>query len=558
MFNCFEQLRNFNNYSNSCLLELVRGRISRRELFKEKPKVNSNIALNYYDGGLVPIPLEGKKALVKWGDFHDTKPSREQVQQWFQQFPDSRIGIITGQVSNLLVLDVDGEEGINQIKDKEVPTTWTVKTPRGGYHYYFNFPEILKDSKTTLAGILPNVDIRGYAGYVVSVNGHKDYSWVVHPADCDIAEVPQWLIDLILNKDKPTTATTTDAQDNGWISTLLQGVPEKGGPCGGRHGALVKLASYYFSRLPIDVASQLIRDWNDKNTPPLNEDELEDQIEDLANRFKSGEYTSNAPEELTAEDEETWSIAEVLEDVPEPEWIVENYIPKSGMVLLCGEAEKGKTWVALDLAIELTRGGKWLGQFATTKSKVLYIDEEKPKAFFKKRLRLLSNGKNYLAPKGSLSFSFQKGMKLDRDRGIKLFISLLEKHQPDVVILDAFADFLTGKENDVTDILKIYDLLKMMRKKYNTTFIVIDHEKQAMMDRQGQVIINEDYVGNDVRGSKSKRNVVDTQLSFKSVDGQIKVFHSKTSWTIRQKPFIISIDDIIKGESTKIEFKGFV
>jgi RecA-family ATPase len=355
-----------------------------------------------------------------------------------------------------------------------------------------------------------------------------------------------------LNKDKAPNTTTTDSANN-WISTLQQGVNT-----GGRHEALVKLASYYFSRLPIDVAAQLIRDWNQKNTPPLNDDELEDQLDDLSHRFESGKYSTNQSQEVTPEDEEIMSMDEVLENVPEPNWIVDNYIPKSGMVLLCGEAEKGKTWVALDLAIELTRGGKWLGQFPTSISKVLYIDEEKPKAFFKKRLRLLGNGKNYKAPKGTLSFSFQKGMKLDRERGIKLFINLLEKHQPDVVILDAFADFLTGKENDVTDILKIYDLLKMMRKKYNTTFIIIDHEKQAMMDRQGNVIINEDYVGNDVRGSKAKRNVVDTQLSFKSIDGQIKVFHSKTSWTIRQKPFIISIDDIVKGESTKIEFKGYV
>jgi hypothetical protein len=513
--------------------------------------MNCSTALEYYDGGLVPIPLEGKKALVQWGEYYNTRPTREQVTQWFKKFPESRIGIITGPVSNLLVLDVDGEEGITQVKNKEIPLTWTVKTPRG-YHYYFNFPTVLKGVKTTLVAILPKVDVRGYAGYVVSVNCYKDYSWIHHPADYDIAEAPQWLIDLLLDKDTTHASTMTDPAFK-WISTLQQGVN-----IGGRHAALVKLASYYFSRLPSDVSAQLIRDWNQKNTPPINDDDLEDQIDDISHRFESGKYCTNQSNEVTPEDEEIMSMDDVLENVPEPSWIVNNYIPKSGMVLLCGEAERGKTWVALDLALELTRGGKWLGQFPTSISRVLYIDEEKPKAFFKKRLRLLGNGKNYKAPKGTLLFSFQKGMKLDKERGIKLFIGLLEKHQPDVVILDAFADFLTGKENDVTDILKIYDLLKAMRKKYNTTFIIIDHEKQATMDRQGNVIINEDYVGNDVRGSKAKRNVVDTQLSFKSVGGQIKVFHSKTSWTIRQRPFIISIDDIVKDESTKIEFKGYV
>lgn len=514
--------------------------------------MSCSIALQYYDSGLMPIPLKDKTALVKWGNYTETRPERNLIRQWFEDHKDARIGIVTGPVSNLLVLDVDGEEGIETIKDKEVPETWTVKTPRGGYHYYFNFPNDLKEAKTTLAGILPSVDVRGKAGYVVSVNGHKDYQWVKDPYSSDLAEAPQWLISLLLDKDKSPKATVQETQ-NHWLSDILQGVGK-----GQRHEALVKLASYYFSRMPGDVAGQHIRDWNEKNDPPIPDNELEDQVQDLQSRFKTGSYVSNFSEEVTEEDEEVMSVSEVLEHVPEPEWIVENYIPKSGMVLLCGEAEKGKTWFALDLAIELTRGGKWLGQFPVKQSKVLYIDEEKPKAFFKKRLRLLSNAKEYTPTSTSLAFSFQKGMKLDRERGIKLFTKLLEKHQPDVVILDAFADFLTGKENDVSDILKIYDLLKMMRKKYNTTFVIIDHEKQAMMDRQGKVIINEEYLGNDVRGSKSKRNVVDTQLSFKMVDGNLKVFHSKTSWTVRQKPFIVGIDDIVKGESTVVQFKGYV
>lgn len=516
--------------------------------------MNSLIALQYYDSGLLPIPLKDKQALIKWGDFTTKRPDRDLVESWFEHFPESRIGLVTGMVSDTLVLDEDGEEGRKSLEGYEIPKTWQVKTPRGGHHYYFSFPKELSEAKTTLANILPKVDVRGNAGYVVSVNGHTDYKWIHSPYDVDLAEAPQWLINLLLNKDKSPKATIEPKQ-NHWLSDILGGVGK-----GQRHEALVKLASYYFSRMPSDVTVQLLHDWNEKNNPPIESTEIESQITDLKNRFKQGSYIStfNKDTQATPEDEEVMSVDEIMEFVPEPEWIMEHYMPKSGFVLLCGEAEKGKTWLALDLAIELTRGGKWLGQFPVKKSKVLYIDEEKPKAFFKKRLKLLGNAKQYKPSKDSLIFSFQKAMKLDRERGVTMFSKLLEKHKPDVVILDAFADFLTGKENDVVDILKIYDVLKEMRKRYNTTFVIIDHEKQAMMDRTGKVIINEEYLGNDVRGSKSKRNVVDTQLSFKMVDGNLKVFHSKTSWTIRQRPFIVSIDDIVKGESVAIQFRGFV
>ena len=514
--------------------------------------MSSSLALQYYDYGLMPIPLKEKRSLIKWEGYQVTRPPRELVKNWFSDFSNARIGIITGTVSDLLVLDVDGDEGIAEVKEKEIPKTWTVKTPRGGYHYYFSYPSVLAGIPTTLAGILPKVDVRGQAGYVVSVNGHADYSWVHSPYDCDLSDAPKWLIELLLNKSN-TSKTQPKEQGDHWLSNILRGVGE-----GGRHEALVKLASYYFSRMPADIAEHHIKDWNEKNSPPIPDEEIDQQLSDLANRFKSGSYTSTFNEELTDADEEVMGADEVLKLVPEPDWIVPQYVPESGLVLLCGEAERGKTWFALDLAIELTRGGKWLGEFPVKKSKVLYIDEEKPKAFFKKRLRLLGTEKQYLPSKSSLIFSFQKGMKLDRERGVKLFSTLLEKHRPHVVILDAFADFLTGKENDVTDILKIYDVLKYMRKQYGITFIIIDHEKQAMMDRAGKVIINEEYVGNDVRGSKSKRNVVDTQLSFKTVDGQLKVFHSKTSWTMRQRPFIVAIEDVVKGESTRVAFKGFV
>lgn len=511
-----------------------------------------SVALQYYDSGLLPIPLKDKIALVKWGEYLTERPGRGLVSSWFNSFPKARVGLVTGPISDLLVLDTDGQEGIASLKGKEIPDTWMVQTPRGGYHHYFSFPKDLTEVKTTLIGILPKVDVRGKAGYVVSVNGHNDYRWIKDPYSTDLAVAPTWLIELLLNKSS-TPKANQQTGENHWLSEILQGIGK-----GNRHESLVKLASYYFSRMPSDVATSLLHDWNTKNDPPIEIKELEDQIIDLEKRFKSGSYKSNFNTEVTEEDEEVMSVNDIMKYVPEPEWILDKYIPKAGLVLLCGEAEKGKTWLALDLAIELTRGGKWLGQFPVKKSKVLYIDEEKPKEFFKKRLKLLGTEKNYSPSSKELKFSFQKGMKLDRERGVKLFHKLIEKHHPDVVVLDAFADFLTGKENDVTDILKIYDVLKAVRAKYNTTFIIIDHEKQAMMDRQGKVILNEEYVGNDVRGSKSKRNVVDTQLSFKMVDGNLKVFHSKTSWSLRQRPFIVAIEDVVPGEATAVQFKGFV
>ena len=538
--------------------------------------MNCSIALQYYDSGLLPIPLEDKRSLVKWGDFTTKRPDRQTVENWFSKFNTARIGLITGMVSDTLVLDEDGEEGRKSLEGHEIPKTWQVKTPRGGHHYYFSFPKVLKVTpykcltcgkmlstnecekehivtriKTTLASLLPKVDVRGNAGYVVSVNGHEDYKWIHSPYDTDLAETPQWLISLLLNKDRSPKAIAKPEQSH-WLSDILGGVGK-----GQRHEALVKLASYYFSRMPSDVAIQLLHDWNEKNDPPIESTEIESQITDLKNRFKQGSYKSTFNEQATPEDEEVMSMTEIRQNVKMPEWINNPYIPEGGLILLCGEGGVGKTWVGLDLAYELTLGGKWLGYFPLRKSKVIYVDEERTKTFFKLRFNKMEKAKGYPMNEKNFRLSVGKFIKLDQDRGIKILNKIIEKQRPDVVIIDAFADCMTGNENNAIDILKIYDVFKSLRDRFNVTFVIIDHEKQALLDRTGKIVLNVENLGNDVRGNKAKRNACDIQLSCKRVDGSLKIFHSKSNWTKKARTFIVGIDDLT-DEAISVTFKGFV
>ena len=53
-----------------------------------------------------------------------------------------KLGIATGRVNNLIVLDIDiKDNGLNEwnkyIDEYGEPLTYKVKTPSGGYHYYF-------------------------------------------------------------------------------------------------------------------------------------------------------------------------------------------------------------------------------------------------------------------------------------------------------------------------------------------------------------------------------------------------------------------------------------
>jgi len=112
------------------------------------------------------------------------------------------IGIVTGEISGILVVDCDtpdGRESVEHLLPEllEIPTA---HTPRGGYHYYFHYPENCK--LTVGAKIMPSVDFRGEGGYIIaapSMNGNcKEYEWIDGLSLAEITPPP--LPDAIINK----------------------------------------------------------------------------------------------------------------------------------------------------------------------------------------------------------------------------------------------------------------------------------------------------------------------------------------------------------------------
>jgi hypothetical protein len=61
------------------------------------------------------IPVrKNKKAFVKWSQYQNTKPSSQQIKEWWSKWPDANIGIITGAISGIDVVDCDSEAGKTQ------------------------------------------------------------------------------------------------------------------------------------------------------------------------------------------------------------------------------------------------------------------------------------------------------------------------------------------------------------------------------------------------------------------------------------------------------------
>ena len=115
---------------------------------------------------VIPVQPGGKRPLVPWTEYQNHRPTEEEIRRWWQQYPNANVGIVTGKVSRIVVIDLDLDKDNNESGAgiyEQAPTDLIVKTGRGGYHLYYRYPEDV-DYVPNRVGLLPGVDVRPEAG----------------------------------------------------------------------------------------------------------------------------------------------------------------------------------------------------------------------------------------------------------------------------------------------------------------------------------------------------------------------------------------------------------
>jgi hypothetical protein len=70
-------------------------------------------ALGYLARGWSVLPLRphDERPIRSWEEWQHAHPSEPQVRPWFTAWPEANLGIVTGAISGLIVLDVDAKSG---------------------------------------------------------------------------------------------------------------------------------------------------------------------------------------------------------------------------------------------------------------------------------------------------------------------------------------------------------------------------------------------------------------------------------------------------------------
>jgi len=159
-----------------------------------------------------PCNPKTKTPLISNWQIIATSDSNSITELW-TRFPSAMIGMPTGKINGIFVVDVDYDEekGINGHLALSqlllgLPTTTTVLTPRRGHHYYFKIP-IDIEVRNSAGQIAAGIDIRGEGGYIVVPPSTRfdgvSYSWIV-PLDA-LAAPPQELLKLLTSHHRKTS-----------------------------------------------------------------------------------------------------------------------------------------------------------------------------------------------------------------------------------------------------------------------------------------------------------------------------------------------------------------
>jgi len=200
-------------------------------------------ALTYRRRGLsvIPIKPKDKKPLIAWEAYQKELAAEATIKHWFESWPNANIGLVTGAVSDCIVVDLDSDEATKKLKSllgdydlSAVPRSRTGK----GFQLFFKHPGV---SIPNRAGILPNIDIRADGGYVVAPpsihpNG-KEYKWEV-PIGSELPKIPSALFEIISNHVTGNeTGNGNGTRPRFDTASALKGVPE-----GKRRETVFKLA----------------------------------------------------------------------------------------------------------------------------------------------------------------------------------------------------------------------------------------------------------------------------------------------------------------------------
>jgi hypothetical protein len=209
-------------------------------------------ALDLTERGFFVFPLRpGDKRPLPYFTQWEQRATRDpdRVCQWWLKAPYN-IGVATGP-SQLLVVDCDMAPGDRSagwrqignevaILGRQLPKTFSVRTPSGGLHLYFKAPRNVRLGNTA-SKLTKHVDTRGVGGYVVGPGSVWSERFYMVVDSVPVAPLPTWITELLAPRQvlRPSISPNRRIASR-YLKAILEGEVERvrSAEPGGRNHAL--------------------------------------------------------------------------------------------------------------------------------------------------------------------------------------------------------------------------------------------------------------------------------------------------------------------------------
>lgn len=356
------------------------------------------------EGEHCPPSRAGKHPRVK--DWAKEASSREsKIARWWERWPDANIGIPTGRINGLFVIDIDPQNGgwiaYQDHLSGELPPTYSPMTGGGGQHIWMRYPA---NEEITNHNRFPRgLDVRANGGFVVaapSVSHKGVYPWpdpMLITVD-DLADCPSHIIERYLRPDPNESEFVNQAFTADYdkldkaerqridryvqhaLDTELDKLEDLDETMEWDNETfkiacrILELVKAPWSPLTIEKAETAI--WRSVPKPDgsgWTEERIRQKVKSAWDRINSHDLVRPFPEAKTPSTpekgkpkadkeekpkEESRLILVPFDDMqPEPyEWYEQNIMPKRGVIVLAGEPGTGKSTLLCHFFARFTSG----------------------------------------------------------------------------------------------------------------------------------------------------------------------------------------------------------
>lgn len=454
----------------------------------------------YYERGfnLIPLASNSKVPLAELDldRYFTEKYPIDQLRELAAK-QDINLGVITGKISNLAVIDVDSNNKDIQLGYlSQYPTELVSRTPkRDGRHLYYEYreklPEILK---------IENGDFFAGSHYVVippsKIEG-KAYEWLKHG---NLGHLPDGLFGKMFEMQSGKYTRTqiwelintgiTDGMVEGqWNDTVLYGSMVFAGDGMSEEAIYAFMMNLNKGQRPIparQVRSMVKRgvEYSLRNTYQKELPKGQVSVRDV--ELKVSSYAS---------------VAERYQNY-EASWMVEGWMLDSAIVALAAPPERYKTWISVDLALSIASGLPFLDTYEVHKTgNVLILQQEDFGARYFARFKAVEraklaraqlpvgiftdeNGVTVYTPNdyditNKIFFHEDAELSLENDSSIDRLEQRIKETQAVLVIIDPFYSLGSTDDHFASIAQKIRERIKVVRNNTGAAFLFIHHNRKS-------------------------------------------------------------------------------